>query len=104
VKAKLRTILEEWESSAESVEGGGVGPELIRVIRKIAQIEKRLRDIDKEIMYLEGSDLYQLKAKIEEAEKQRRDLLKEMASQIKHQITDAKRRLATATGEGPADE
>jgi len=101
-EAKLRSILEEWESSPETVEGEGVGPELIRVIRKIAQIQRRLSEIDTEIRQLSASDPCQLRAKANEAEDQGRDLLKEMASQVGHQITDAKRRLATATGENPA--
>lgn len=45
-EAKLRSILADWESSPESVEGEGVGPELIRVIRKIAQIQRRLVEIE----------------------------------------------------------
>ena len=42
----MRSILADWESSPESVEGEGVGPELIRVIRKIAQIQRRLVEIE----------------------------------------------------------
>jgi len=47
-EAKLQAILREWESSPESVKGEGVGAELIRVIRKIAQIEERLHAIEDE--------------------------------------------------------
>jgi hypothetical protein len=63
-QAKLRTILAEWESSPESVEGEGTVAELVRVIRKIAQVEKRLRVIETEIAQLEESELYQLKTKV----------------------------------------
>lgn len=94
-EAKLRAILEEWESSPESVEGEGVGAELIRTIRKIAQIEKRLSTIETEIEQLRASDLYQLKARVEEAENNERNLLAEMASQVEQQITSARKRLST---------
>jgi outer membrane lipopolysaccharide assembly protein LptE/RlpB len=100
-EAKLRSILVDWESSPESVEGEGVGAELIRVIRKIAQIQKRLTSIDAEFRQLNTSDLYQLRAKADEAERQGRDLLKEMASQVQQQIVGAKKRLTAATGENP---
>ena len=93
-EAKLQAILQEWESSPESVEGEGVGPELIRVIRKMAQIEKRLSAIEIEIEQLMASDLYRLKAKVDEAENEGRDLLAEMASQVEGQITAATKRLA----------
>lgn len=94
-EARLRSILADWESSPDTVEGEGVGAELIRVIRKIAQIQKRLANINTEIQQLNTSDLCQLKAKADEAEKHGRDLLKEMASQVDQQIVGAQARLAT---------
>jgi len=93
-EARLQAILREWESSPESVKGEGTGAELIRTIRKIAQVEERLRFIEAEIIELKSSDLYQLKAKVEEAEGEGRDLLGELALQMKRQITEARERLA----------
>ncbi len=89
----LRAILNEWESSPESVKGEGVGAELIRVIRKIALAEQRLKTIEKEIHSIEASDLYKLRSKNEEAEGEGRDLLGEMESQVKNQIDGAQDRL-----------
>lgn len=93
-EAKLRAILADWESSPDTVEGEGVGADLIRVIRKIAQIEKRLVDIDGEMEQLNTSDLYQLKAKADEARTHGRNLLTEMAGQIEQEIAGAKKQLA----------
>ncbi len=89
----LRAILNEWESSPESVKGEGVGAELIRVIRKIAQVEQRLKAIEKECESVEQSDLHRLKSKVDGAEVQGRDLLAEMAAQVERQIDDARDRL-----------
>ena len=97
-EAKLRAILAEWESSPESVEGEGTAAELVRVIRKIDQVEKRLRVIETEITQLEESDLYQLKTKVEAAENEGRDLLAEMASRVEEEITSASERLVEITG------
>lgn len=94
---RLREILQEWESSPEAVQGEGVAAELIRVIRKIAQIQERLRTIEVTIDELESSDLYQLKSEVESAEAEERDLLAEMASRLDKQIVDARRRLAGLT-------
>jgi len=97
-ETKLQEILAEWESSHESVDGEGTAAELVRVIRKIAQGEKRLRVIEKEIAQLKESDLYQLKIKVEAAENEGRDLLAEMASRVKAEISLASERLAGITG------
>ena len=101
-EAKLLAILHEWETSPESVEGEGVGPELIRVIRKIAQIQRRLVTIEAEMQQLSASDLYQLWAQTEEAETQGRDLLKEIASEVEQEIDATRKRLA-AMAENGAD-
>jgi hypothetical protein len=97
-EAKLQAIFAEWESSPESVEGEGTAAELVRVIRKIAQIEKRLLVIETEIVQLDESDLYQLKTKVEAAENEGRDLLAEMASRVEEEIASASERLAEITG------
>ena len=92
-EAKLQAILQEWESSPESVKGDGPGVELVRTIRKIAQVEERLRSIESEIATMKESDLYQLKTKVDEAKKEGHNLLAEMALQIEKQIADAQKRL-----------
>src|SRR5207249_2115239 len=46
---RLQAILDQWDNAPDTVEGTGVGAELIRVIRKIAQVEQRLRDIAAEV-------------------------------------------------------
>lgn len=94
-EARLRAILREWESSPESVRGDGIGSELIRAIRKVAQIKRRLIAIEKEIQDLKASDLYRLWLRVKEAEKQGRDLLAEMAARLDADIAKARERLQT---------
>lgn len=96
-EAKLRAILEEWESSPESVKGEGTATELVRVIRMIAQVENRLRVIETKIAHLKESDLYQLRTEVETAENEGRDLLTEMALRVKEKIALANERLARIT-------
>ena len=95
----LREILREWESSPDAIKGDGVAAELIRVIRKIAQVQERLRTIEATIDDLESSDLYRLKGEVESAEAEERDLLAEMASRLDRQIANARQRLAGLTTE-----
>ncbi len=97
-EAKLRAILAEWENSPESVEGEGTAAELVRIIRKIAQVEERLHVIETGIDQLEESDLFQLKTKVEIAENKGQDLLVEMASRVKAEIASANEHLAGLSG------
>lgn len=95
-EARLRKILEEYESSPETVEGEGTGAELVRVIRKIAQIKRRIGEINAEIEQLTQSEIYQLKTRAEKAETEGGDLFKEMGQMVERQIASAETRLQEA--------
>jgi len=97
-EARLEAILRDWESSPESVKGEGPGAELVRVIRKIAQVEDRLKAIDAEIARLEESDLYHLKDQVDQAEEEGRDILAEMAAGVNQQVVEARGRLTSIGG------
>jgi hypothetical protein len=85
-EAKLRAILEEYESCPEAVLGQGTGVDLVRVIRKIAQVKRRLVQIQTEMEQIRASDLFELKQKVDEGTRQGRDILKEMASAVQSQV------------------
>jgi hypothetical protein len=98
--ARLEAILRDWESSPESVKGEGPGAELVRVIRKIAQVEGRLGAISAEIARLEESDLHQLKKQVDQAKEEGRDLLAEMAARVDQQVVEARGRLRSTARHG----
>ena len=89
----LLKILEEWQNNPDSVKGDGPGAELVRTIRKIAQVKRRLSEIEKEMNKLKQSELYQLKIEVEKAKKAGKNLLKQMVDQIDKQIIEAKHQL-----------
>jgi hypothetical protein len=90
---RLRELLNQWESSPESVKGEGIAVDLVRVIRKIALVEQRLKIVNDEILSLERCDLYELKSRAEEAEVEGRDLFQEMAFAIQIDIDEGRDRL-----------
>ncbi len=90
---KLKSILNNWENSPESVKGDGVAAELIRAIRKIAQCRERLSVIAKEIILVKDSELYQIKNQIDLARDNGQDLLVEMACELDEQIQQAQQEL-----------
>lgn len=56
--AAIQRVLDDWNASPESVPGDGIGAELIRVIRQIAQVEKRFQEIEEAMEALRQGDLY----------------------------------------------
>ncbi len=55
---KLNDILESERNNPENIKGEDIGSTLVRVIRKIAQIEKRIAELDKELRDLRKTDLF----------------------------------------------
>jgi hypothetical protein len=88
-ETRLKAILQEYESSPESVPGEGTAAELIRVIRKIAQVKTRLSEIAEENRKLMESELFVLKTRVDEENKRGRDILKEMAAAVGLRISEA---------------
>jgi len=89
---RLRQILQEWESSPESVIGEGIAVDLVRIIRSISQIKGRLKTIEKEIKTIKETEMHKMMMQVQEAEKSGRDLLNELADKIDADIKLAKER------------
>jgi hypothetical protein len=88
----LQRILDDFGNSPESVQGEGVGAELVRIIRQIHQAKKNIAAIGQELESLRASEIAQLKQDVETAEKEGRDLLAELASSVQARIADEKKR------------
>jgi hypothetical protein len=84
---------QDKDTSSEAVHRDSVGARLVRTIRKIAQVEERMKAIKTEIDSFKETELYELKTKVEAALEDGRDLLAEMADQIGQQIEDARKRM-----------
>jgi hypothetical protein len=93
----LRRILEEYESSPESVQGTGVAADLVRVIRQIRQVQKRLVQIELEVASLIDSDIAKLRAKADAARAEGRELLSGMAENVRRRIEVARRRFESGS-------
>jgi hypothetical protein len=92
-EARVREIFEEWDVSPEAVTGDGVGAELVRVIRKIDQAERRLEAIAREMADLEASDLFRLMLAIEQEEAEGGDPLGRMAASLDAEVEEARETL-----------
>jgi hypothetical protein len=94
---RIRAILREWHASPESVQGDGPGAELVRIIRTIAQVERRLKAISVEMDQLRQGELFKLKQQVEEAQASGRDLLKDLGERLDREIAQTQEELKRAT-------
>lgn len=87
---RIRAILREWHASPENVQGDGPGTELVRVIRKIAQAEQRIKAIAGEMDQLRQGELFKLKQQVEEAFAVGGNLLQKLVERLETEITQAR--------------
>jgi hypothetical protein len=68
--------------------------ELVRTIRRIAQVGKRLLDIDSRLADLASSDPFRLRQRVLASEEAGNNLLREVAESVETQIRNARMRLS----------
>jgi len=93
---RIRAILRDWHASPENVQGDGPGAELIRIIRKIAQVEGRLKTIAAEVNQLRQGELFKLKQQVEDTQANGRNLLKDLGERLDGEIAEARAELKRA--------
>ena len=97
---RIRAIVREWQASPENVHGDGPGAELVRVIRMIAQVEARLKNISAEWNQHRQGELFKLKLAVEEARANGRDQLKELCERLDKDIAQAQEELSRDNNKG----
>ena len=95
----LQRILDEFGNSPESVQGEGVGAELVRIIRQIHQARKNIAAIENELSSLRASEIAQLKDDAETAQQQGRNLFDELIADVRERIATVKKRHETLSAE-----
>jgi hypothetical protein len=100
--AALERLLADWERSPEAVTGGGALAELERTIRRIAQLQARMDEIDEELAELEASAMGWLRRRTEKAAREGWDLLGHMVKELDRQILEAQVELDRLAGPGDA--
>lgn len=89
----LRKMQSELTISPAAVTGTSIGDELVRAIRQIAQIRRRLGEIEIEMRETRASELCILFVQVRNEALSGRDLLSHMAERAKTHILKTKRRL-----------
>ena len=86
----IRCIIDEFGNSPESVQGEGVGAELVRIIRQIHQAKMNIEAIEQKLTTLRKTEIALLRQDMESVQEQGRDLFAEIAATIRERIEQAK--------------
>lgn len=92
-EAHLRSILQAWQRSPESVQGTDPDAMRLRFVRRIAQIDERLSSLGDELATLKDSPLWELKVMVDQAAIRGKDIVAEMVVRLQRDIMAATNRL-----------
>jgi hypothetical protein len=90
---RLRSILEAWERSPEAVQGSDPESMQLRLVRRIAQIEEQLQLSAGDLIAMQESPIWKLKAMVDAAAARDKDLVADMVRRLKRDIMAARNRL-----------
>ncbi len=86
--ARLADLARQWELRPEAIAGEDIGAQLVRLIRKVAQVSGRLSSARNELSETIGAELNTLRERERELASIGRDLLSEMRLDIENQIAE----------------
>lgn len=89
----IQRILDEWDASPDGISEGGLGADLIRLIRRLWQVRRRLAAIEEEFEAIRSSDMFQLYQQYAEAKEQGEDLIAELAREARDEVNAARDKL-----------
>lgn len=92
----LNSILDIERNNPERVSGDDVGSALVRVIRKIAQADRRINQLEAELIALKATDLFLLREVIEREKRAGKDLFQDIANELDNRIRFLKEQIAQA--------
>ena len=89
----LRRFLETAGDRPEAIQGEGVAFDIVRAIRKAAQLRERLAEIESLLEAVREDQWYLLREEVRNAAEEGRDLFAEMAESLKIEIAQAEAQL-----------
>ena len=88
--AALDAIMREFGTDPEAIVGDDIGAQMVKTIRRLAQLRRRLTEIAAELDAMQHGELYELKTSVEEAEALGGDPLGDLASSLMREISERK--------------
>jgi hypothetical protein len=95
----IEKLVLEFGQDPEAFAGKDVASRIMKAIRRIAQLRRRLSEIQQELEAQKQTEIYQLKTTIEETEAMGGDPLGDLAQQLLQELSERKIRLEIAKHE-----
>lgn len=92
----IEKLIKEYGQDPEAITGADVAARIVKSIRRIAQLRRRLSEVQQEIDVQQISEIFQLKNTVEEAEAMGGDPLGDLARQLMQEISERKIQLEIA--------
>ena len=89
----IEKLLEEIAEEPEAIVGEDVGSRIVRAIRRIAQLCRRLGELQQTLDACQRTETFQLGQTVRQAEAKGEDPLGDLARQLKRQISERQNRL-----------
>jgi len=92
----LEKLIEEFGQDPEAIVGEDVASRIVKTIRRIAQLRRRLTELEQEFQAQQASELCQLKQTTERAEAAGDDPLGRLAQQLMRETSEREAQLVAA--------
>jgi hypothetical protein len=89
----IEKVIEEFGEDPEAIVGEDTASRIVKTIRRIAQLRRRLAEVQQEVEALKKSEIFQLKQTVEKAETTGGDPLADLVKQLTQEISERQFRL-----------
>lgn len=98
----IEKLVAEYGQDPEAIMGGDVASRIVKAIRRIAQLRRRMGEVQQQMDVMKQTDIFQLKQTIEETEAMGGDPLGDLAKQLMWELSERKIQLEIAQQESLA--
>ena len=95
----IEKLVSEYGQDPEAITGGDVASRLVKVIRRIAQLRRRMGEVQQQMDAMQLTEIFHLKQTIEETEAMGGDPLGDLAKQLMQELSERKIQLEIARQE-----
>ena len=99
----IEKLVKEYGQDPEAITGGDVASRIVKSIRRIAQLRRRMGEVQQQIDAMQQAEIFHLKQTIEETEAMGGDPLGDLAKQLMQELSERKIQLEIARQETAAN-